>query len=206
LNLFDVVVADYLALGPSPIEIVEKLTHSGAPPLIVLAGEIDELESIDLLKAGAAYCLTNAIGQSELKARIEALAIRQNRLLPQALLLEEWLVDFSGKRLITPQLDMPGMTRVEFELLELFVGSGERVLSRTYLLNRLGKLHEVLTERAVDVYVSRLRRKLQTWGAGEVMRITAARNEGYLCVTSVRPTPLRQIRSAQSPSRGEARA
>jgi DNA-binding response OmpR family regulator len=205
-NLFDVLLADHRTLGPAPATNIGRLARSGAPPLAVLTTETDEAEKIGMLEAGAAYCLPLSIGWKELSARIDALAARRVGLRPKALMIGEWIIDLSGKRLITPQLDIPSFTPGEFGLLELFVTSGERVLSRPFLLDRLGKLQEVFTERSIDVYVSRLRRKLLDLGANDMLRITATRNEGYRCVTGKPPLPLHRIPSVRGGVVGEASA
>lgn len=115
-----------------------------------------------------------------------------------------WIIDLSGKRLVTPDLEIPRLTPTEFELLGLFAAAGGRTLSRAFLLSRLGKLDEVVTERTIDVFVSRLRRRLQDLGADAAFQLTAERGEGYVCTMNPRPVPFHQ--SWASPVAGEIRA
>ncbi len=75
--------------------------------------------------------------------------------------------------------------------MRLLIESRGRVLTRPFLLDRLGKSGPAANDRTVDVYVSRLRHKLLALGAGDAIRLRAVWNEGYVCATSSRPTQLR---------------
>jgi DNA-binding response OmpR family regulator len=193
MNLFDVLIWSQPGPIGTAIGSVRALTHASAAPLIVLDDDIDETQKVALIEAGAAYCLPSYIAPRELSARIGALSSRRRApaIRQQVLCVGGWMIDVSGKRLIGPDLQIAPLTPVEFELLRLLVESRGRVLSRPFLLERLDKGGPNANDRTVDVYVSRLRHKLQALGAGDAIRLRAVWNEGYVCTTSSRPTPLR---------------
>jgi two-component system OmpR family response regulator len=193
MNLFDVIIWSQPSSGDGALGSLRTLTHANAAPVIVLAEEADEAQKVALLEAGVAYCLPNNVAPRELSARIGALSARRqaSAVAPHIMCVGGWMIDISGKRLIGPDLQIAALTPVEFDLLRLFIESRERVLTRPFLLDRLGKSGPGANDRTVDVYVSRLRHKLQTLGAGEAIRLRAVWNEGYVCATASRPTPLR---------------
>ena len=66
----------------------------------------------------------------------------------------------------------------EFRLLRYLAENPNRVLSRTDLINGLGKLELRIEERTVDVWIGRLRRALKAGGAGNPLR--TVRSMGYV--------------------------
>ena len=66
----------------------------------------------------------------------------------------------------------------EFRLLRFFAENADRVMSRTELIDGLGKQDPPIDERTVDVWIGRLRRALRKVGAGEPIR--TVRSLGYV--------------------------
>lgn len=66
----------------------------------------------------------------------------------------------------------------EFRLLRFFAENADRVLSRSELIDGLGKQEPPIDERTVDVWIGRLRRALRNVGAGEPIR--TVRSLGYV--------------------------
>ncbi|WP_345719884.1 response regulator transcription factor [Qipengyuania sphaerica] len=66
----------------------------------------------------------------------------------------------------------------EFRLLRFFAENADRVLTRTELIDGLGKQEPPIDERTVDVWIGRLRRALRDVGAGEPIR--TVRSLGYV--------------------------
>lgn len=66
----------------------------------------------------------------------------------------------------------------EFRLLRFFAENADRVLSRTELIDGLGKQEPPIDERTVDVWIGRLRRELRSVGAGDPIR--TVRSLGYV--------------------------
>ncbi|MEO5365452.1 MAG: response regulator transcription factor [Magnetococcus sp. WYHC-3] len=74
-------------------------------------------------------------------------------------------LDCDARRLVDPQGREIPLTFLEFELLRILVSRGGRVQTRESLLDGLARSAEGCSDRAVDVLVSRLRRKLRHHGA-----------------------------------------
>ena len=93
-----------------------------------------------------------------------------------------WSMDLSAWELLDPSGAFVGLTEGEFAVLRLFVERPRRVLSREQLLEGARGPQSEAFDRAIDVQVSRLRRKLRSQG-DEMIR--TVRNEGYMFVPSV---------------------
>jgi two-component system, OmpR family, response regulator len=87
-------------------------------------------------------------------------------------------LDLARRELIDPDQVVIPLSTGEFRLLRAFVERPQRVLSREQLLDLAFANDTDVFDRAVDVQVSRLRRKLERKGQGELIR--TVRGEGYL--------------------------
>jgi two-component system OmpR family response regulator len=93
-----------------------------------------------------------------------------------------WRIDLGSHELFDPDGVLVGLTDGEFAVLRVFIERPRRVLSREALLAAARGPDSDAYDRAIDVQVSRLRRKLRT-GGDEIIR--TVRNEGYLFVPRV---------------------
>jgi two-component system OmpR family response regulator len=100
----------------------------------------------------------------------------------KAYVFDDWTIDFSSHELISPDGVLVDLTDGEFAVLRAFVERPRRVLSRDALLEAARGPDTASFDRAIDVQVSRLRRKLAPV-KGELIR--TVRNEGYLFVPQV---------------------
>ena len=95
-----------------------------------------------------------------------------------------WAIDLIGRTLADPDGGLVALSDSEFRLMRAFVEHPRRVLSRDQLLDFASGQDSDLYDRAIDVQVSRLRRKLAGHaGGGELIR--TVRNEGYMFVPVV---------------------
>ena len=90
-----------------------------------------------------------------------------------------WIADFSAHELRDPAGVLVHLTDGELFMLKAFIERPRRVLTRDQLLNAARGPDSDAFDRAVDVQVSRLRRKLR--GPGDAL-IRTIRNEGYMFV------------------------
>ena len=95
---------------------------------------------------------------------------------------EGWRIDLDAHELFDPNGVLVGLTDGEFAVLRVFIERPRRVLSREALLAAARGPDSDAYDRAIDVQVSRLRRKLGS-GGDEIIR--TVRNEGYLFVPRV---------------------
>jgi two-component system OmpR family response regulator len=98
------------------------------------------------------------------------------------LTFDGWTMDLLAHELVDAQGVLVGLTDGEFALLRVFAERPRRVLSRELLLETARGPNSDAFDRAIDVQISRLRRKLRS-GGDEIIR--TIRNEGYLFVPAV---------------------
>ena len=157
----DVVVLDVMLPGLDGIGVIRTLREAGVttPALIISAlGEVDD--RVRGLRAGGDDYLVKPFAYIELLARIEALARRSAAAVKDTLLrvgdLELDLVSRvarrSGRRIdLLPR---------EFQVLEYLVRNEGQVVPRAMLLQQVWDLHFDSTTNIIDVYVGRVRRKV----------------------------------------------
>jgi two-component system OmpR family response regulator len=149
-------------------------------PLIMLTARGDVMDRVVGLELGADDYVPKPFEPRELVARLQS--VLRRRLVPtssqamvdsQALLFDGLRVDLNT-RTVLRQGQLLSLTSTEFDLLHLLAKEPGRVFNRDDILNHLrGREVEMLT-RAVDIVVSRLRKKLEPLDC-----IKTLRNAGY---------------------------
>jgi len=184
----DLIVLDLMMPGEDGLSACKRLSGKGRPPIIMLSALGDDADRIVGLEIGADDYLAKPCNPRELVARARAV-LRRGRDGESAVRGET--VRFAGFRLDIPRRELHDPEGVviplsagEFRLLRAFVERPQRVLTREQLLDFAFDNDTDVFDRAVDVQVSRLRRKLERPGGAEIIR--TVRGEGYLF--AVRPS------------------
>jgi len=158
---YAVMTIDRMLPGIDGITVIRQLRKEGiiTPALILSAlGEVDD--RVRGLRAGGDDYLVKPFASVELLARIEALARRSTVVLKETVLqagdLELDLVSRTAKRSGREIALRPR----EFEVLWYLVRNQGRVVSRAMLLQHVWDLHFDPTTNIIDVYVGRVRRKV----------------------------------------------
>ncbi len=181
----DLVVLDVMMSGEDGLAICRRL--QGRAPVLMLSAMGETTDRIVGLEVGAADYLPKPFEPRELLARIRAVLrrpVRSEEGADRPLAFEGWRLEAEARRL-TDQAGAPvDLTSGEFALLLTFVGAAGRILSRDQILeNTHGPLAENF-DRAVDLAVSRLRRKLER--PGQTPLIETVRGAGYRFRAAVR--------------------
>jgi DNA-binding response OmpR family regulator len=158
-------VVDLAVLGPQCWEWLARLCEA-LPDLgvVVCTGSSTVAQRVRGLRIGADDWLGKPCHPEELIARVEAVVRRRRRLeAPQDVLPiiagEVEIRSDQYQAFVGPQsLDL---TRREFELIELLASSDGRVLEREFIYQRLWGYSMVRGDRSVDVFVRKLRQKLE---------------------------------------------
>jgi DNA-binding response OmpR family regulator len=161
------VVVDLAVLGPQCWDWLARLCES-LPDLgvVVCTGSSSVAQRVRGLRLGADDWLTKPCHPEELIARVEAVVRRRRRLEgPQ-----------NSEPIIAGEVEIRGdqyqafvagrsvdLTRREFELIELLASSDGRVLEREFIYQRLWGYAMVRGDRSVDVFVRKLRQKLERY-------------------------------------------
>ncbi len=158
---YAVMTVDRMLPGLDGLEVVRQLRSGGVatPTLIISAlGEVDD--RVRGLRAGGDDYLVKPFALAELLARVDALARRSAALVKETLLrVGDLEVDLLARRVRRADADIELLPR-EFQLLEYFMRNEGRVLSRAMLLASVWDVHFDPMTNIVDVYVGRLRRKI----------------------------------------------
>jgi two-component system, OmpR family, response regulator len=183
----DLVVLDVRLKGEDGMQIARRLREGSAIPILMLTGRIEEADRVMELELGADDYLTKPFSTRELLARIRALLRRaqaQGGSGPgaaakvRAYRFEGWELNLGLRRLKDPSGRFIELTNGEFSLLAAFLGAPRRTLTRDQLLE-VSRLHNAeVYDRAIDVQILRLRRKIEAVPA-EPRFIVTLRGAGY---------------------------
>ena len=176
----DLVVLDLMLLKMDGWEVCRRVREDpevASTPILMLTARREERDLVAGLELGADDYVKKPFSTAELSARIAAILRRsgnekESKQLTNADLsidLENESVTLRGREIL--------LSPTEFRLLELLAGRMGRMVTRESLLSCIWNTLECDT-RAIDVYVSRLRKKLDD-GASPALTIESRRGRGY---------------------------
>lgn len=198
---FDLIVLDVMMPREDGLTALRQL-GADAPPVIMLSAVGSDVDRIVGLEMGADDYLAKPCNPRELLARIRTV-LRRHGAAPRS--MEEaaesgsdfdsghglhfagWRMDVGLRLLFGPDNQLITLSDGEFRLLRAFVEHPRRVLTRDQLLDWSRGEDSEHYDRAIDVQLSRLRRKLAEGEGGQDI-IRTVRNEGYLFVPAVTVT------------------
>ena len=177
----DLMVLDIGLPGENGLSICERLSRRGGVAIIVASAAGEERDRVRGLDLGADDYLPKPFSPRELLARVQAVLRRQESSGAGArgavYLFGGFSYDPARRHLKTSLGDMIPLTGVESSLLGTLLLNPRVVMSREALLCS-AQTDMAPDSRAVDLQISRLRRKLQVHGKGGL--ITTQRGLGYL--------------------------
>jgi DNA-binding response OmpR family regulator len=194
MNL-DALILDPAVLGPRSWDWLERLCRSRPKfRIIVCTGPSTVTERVRALEMGVDDWLSKPCHPEELLARIEAVVGRRRRPEPrnlETLTVGEVEIRRDQYQAFVAGLSL-GLTRREFELIELLADGGNEVFERELIYKTLWGPNMVRNDRSLDVFVHKLRRKLERaspgwryihthWGLG--YRFAAEPVDGVAAVT-----------------------
>jgi len=176
---YDAVILDVMLPEMDGFEVCRRIRHDSEIPVLMLTARGDLTDRVVGLELGADDYLPKPFEPRELAARLQTILRRVRTTNGDAdrggkLLLFDGLQIDPMRREVTRQGDLIELTGTEFELLVMLAREPGRVFSRDEILNRLRGRDADLFTRAVDILISRLRRKLEPLPV-----IKTLRNAGY---------------------------
>jgi two-component system, OmpR family, response regulator len=188
---FQVVVLDLMMQGEDGLELARWLHGERKVPIIMLTAMAEEMERIIGLELGACDYVTKPFNPRELLARIRAVLGRTYECEEKGpegntrtYQFSGWMLETVRRRLLDPAGVEVAITGGEFELLVALLDRPNRVLTRDMLLDLLRGRQAGPFDRAIDVAISRLRRKLNDDGRNSQL-IKTVRGGGYVLSTPV---------------------
>ena len=144
-------------------------------PVLVITAKAEIDDKVSLLDFGADDYLVKPFDMREMEARLRALVRRPTGHFTSVLHLGDLELD-PGGRVVTLAGRVVDLGRREFGLLEALMAQAGRVVTRERLMSRLSDLEDGGSENALELLVSRLRRKI----AGSAAEVVTVRGVGYL--------------------------
>ncbi|MCH2026062.1 MAG: response regulator transcription factor [Verrucomicrobiales bacterium] len=174
---YDAIVLDVMLPGRSGLEILKMIRagHNNVPVIIITArGETeDKIEGLDL---GADDYLPKPFFVEELIARLRAIWRRSSETGMSVLSVGTLSANLMKREVVRSGVQID-MTPKEFSLLAFLMRAPGRVLTRTQILEQVWGYHFDPGTNLVDVYIRRLRSKIDI--EGEVPLIETLRGVGY---------------------------
>jgi OmpR family response regulator RpaB len=173
---FDAAILDVMLPEMDGFELCRVIRKDSALPIVMLTARGDVMDRVVGLELGADDYLPKPFEPRELLARVQTILRRVPTAASAARLLRFEGIEIDlDRRSVQRQGSVVELTSTEFELLALLAAAPHKVFSRDDILEKLrGRSAEDIHSRAVDILVSRLRRKLEPLDC-----IHTLRNAGY---------------------------
>lgn len=180
-NDYDAIILDVMLPRRDGVAVCRELRGRGLDVPVLMLTARDAIEArVAGLDAGADDYLTKPFDFRELLARLRALMRRESRPLgPQHIEVSGITIDIPSRRVYKRGAEI-GLTAREFALLEYLARRAGDVVGRSDIAEHVWDEHYDPFSNVVDVYVQRLRRKLDDAEAPSVIR--TRRGQGYQLV------------------------
>jgi two-component system, OmpR family, response regulator RegX3 len=177
---YDLLVLDLMLPGLSGVEVCRRLRDESPVPILMLTAKDAEVDRVLGLEVGADDYVTKPFSVPELVARVRALLRRRELDTHQAitkLRVGDLELDLAKHEARVEGEHVP-LTAFELKLLALLAAEPERVFSRREIMAHLWNSSYVGDERACDLHVSNIRRKIER-NAARPERLVTVRGSGY---------------------------
>ncbi len=193
-----VVLLDLVLPDTDGFSLLGHIRSQYSYPVIVVSGKSDTTEKVVCLEMGADDYMTKPFEMRELSARIKAVlrrAAEKEKAVanqPSAggaeenVRFGEWILDRAKLQAFHAGGASADLTTGEFKLLDTLIKAGGRVLSREFLFDVTRESDYDSYDRAVDIQIGRLRKKLQD-DPKESQYIKTVRGAGYMFIAEVSP-------------------
>ena len=171
---YDAAILDVMLPEMDGFELCRTIRKESDIPIIMLTARGDVMDRVVGLEIGADDYVPKPFEPRELLARLQTILRRARAPVAANRLVFEGLSIDIDRREVQRGGEVLDLTGTEFELLTLLAREPHKVFSRDEILNRLRGHEAELYSRAVDILVSRLRKKLEPLDC-----IRTLRNAGY---------------------------
>jgi two-component system, OmpR family, response regulator len=184
-QVLDLVLLDLRLPGEDGMQLLRELRAESQIPVIILTGRTEEADRVMGLELGADDYLTKPFSPRELLARIRTVLRRTHAgkevhgaPVCRAYRLPGWELNLRTRRLIGADGASVSLSNGEFNLLAALLATANRVVTRDQLIELSRRYDNEVYDRAIDVQILRLRRKIEPDPA-EPRIIVTERGVGY---------------------------
>jgi two-component system, OmpR family, response regulator len=166
---YDLVLLDLDLPDGDGTELARRWREQTPVPIVYITGRNEEADMVMGLELGADDYITKPFSLREVLARVRAVMRRAGQTKeapmtrgkhPRAYRFAGWTLNLNTRRLTSPDESVVPLTNAEFNLLVVFLGSPQRIISRERLLESTRAFDDIY-DRAIDVQILRLRRKIE---------------------------------------------
>ena len=173
---YDVVILDIGLQGIDGFETLRRLRAQGSKvPVLMLTARDAVDDRVRGLEGGADDYLVKPFALSELVARVRVLLRRSQSRMSEQLTLGRLRMDLDARRVYINDAPIDLAAR-EWSVLEYLLTRADKVVAKEQILQAIAGWDESISENAIEVYVSRLRGKIESGG----VHIRTVRGFGYL--------------------------
>ncbi|MBU2583127.1 MAG: response regulator [Alphaproteobacteria bacterium] len=191
---FDLCVLDLILPDRDGLDITKELRAESKMPIVVLSARSEVFDRIIGLEFGADDYITKPFEPRELLARIKAVLRRAHEYkspaiapegAPSSLCFGDWKLDLQSRVLCQISTSQPAkLTAMEYAMLRTLLERPNIVLSRDKILDLVHGETTYIADRAIDVHIARLRRKIEH-NPSDPEFIKTVRGEGYVLAAQV---------------------
>ena len=181
--VFDMLILDVMMPGEDGLSLCRSIRETSQTPILLLTAKGETGNRIEGLEAGADDYLPKPFEPKELLLRINAILRRMPETpaedsVPKILNLGDIRYDLERGEMWQAE-DLVRLTATEIQLMKIFSAKPGEPISRNKLVEELGRDRGQAQERAVDVQITRLRRKIET-DPKQPRYLQTVRGAGYM--------------------------
>lgn len=186
---FDLMLLDVMLPGANGLDLCRTIRRDNPLPIIMVSARGDEIDRVLGLEMGADDYIPKPFSTKELLARVRAVLRRtatgviEHAPSRETLRFADWTVDLRRRALSSADGTEVELSGAEYDLLITFLDNPQRIIGRERLLELSRSRLADVSDRSIDVLVSRLRRKLSGQGADTLIR--TVRGAGYMFTAPV---------------------
>jgi DNA-binding response OmpR family regulator len=179
LGEYDLIILDILLPGIDGFAVCRALRAAmNAAPILMLSARSEIADRVHGLDLGADDYMAKPFAMEELRARVAAL-MRRRSLPPQITLTVGNIRLDRGKRLVAVQGHAVELTGKEYSLLEYLLLNRGRIVTRHEIAEHVWDEHFDPFSNLIEVYVGRLRQKIDALSPRQPSFLKTRRGEGY---------------------------
>ena len=180
---FEMIILDVMMPGEDGIQLTHDLRQNTNVPILLLTAKNEIEDRISGLEAGADDYLAKPFEPKELLLRINSILRRipdkkEEKYLPKIINLGPTRYDLEQGELWQGEFQIR-LTATESQLMRIFAARAGEPVSRAHLVSQMGRGADLAQDRAIDVQITRLRKKIEV-NPKEPRYLQTVRGSGYM--------------------------